>query len=136
MSTPTTNAFLATSSFITCTNLLLAQIQGLGAEAPCNKVEGMMCLWQKWQLMHGNGITWEQDRELLEWCMACYQDNLGAEWLALFAHDFAPAAFSFNKESEALLAGKEPLVVSTAAKDKEAVIAPLVEQDLQRQDQF
>ncbi|KAG6896685.1 hypothetical protein C0993_008159 [Termitomyces sp. T159_Od127] len=37
MSTPTADAFLASTSFITHTNLLLAQVQGLGAEAPHNK---------------------------------------------------------------------------------------------------
>ncbi|KAG6863098.1 hypothetical protein C0993_000174, partial [Termitomyces sp. T159_Od127] len=65
-----------------------------------------------------------------------YQDNLGAEWLAPFANDFAPPALSFDEELEALLAGDEPLVVSTAAKGKAAVIAPLVEQDLWHQEQF
>ncbi|KAG6875295.1 hypothetical protein C0993_009910, partial [Termitomyces sp. T159_Od127] len=65
-----------------------------------------------------------------------YQDNLGAEWLAPFANDFAPPAPSFDEELEALLAGEEPLVVSTAAKGKAAMIAPLVEQDLQNQEQF
>ncbi|KAG6881742.1 hypothetical protein C0993_000203, partial [Termitomyces sp. T159_Od127] len=43
---------------------------------------------------------------------------------------------SFDEELEALLAGEELLVVSTAAKGKEAVIALLVEQDLQQQEQF
>ncbi|KAG6883822.1 hypothetical protein C0993_003539 [Termitomyces sp. T159_Od127] len=42
MSTPTTDAFLASTSFIACANLLLVQVQGLGAEAPHNKVEGMI----------------------------------------------------------------------------------------------
>ncbi|KAG6874092.1 hypothetical protein C0993_000870, partial [Termitomyces sp. T159_Od127] len=68
--------------------------------------------------------------------MAKYQDNLGAEWLVPFANNFAPPAPSFDEELEALLAGEEPLVVSTAAKGKAAVIAPLVEQDLQNQEQF
>ncbi|KAG6895274.1 hypothetical protein C0993_009825 [Termitomyces sp. T159_Od127] len=103
--------------------MLLAQVQGLGAEAPQNKVKGMMHLWQKWQTMQGNGIMWEQDGELLEWCMAHYHDN-------------APAAPSFNEELEALLVGEEPLVVSMATKSKEAVIAPLMEQNLQQQDEF
>ncbi|KAG6881295.1 hypothetical protein C0993_002057, partial [Termitomyces sp. T159_Od127] len=110
MSTPTTDTFLASTSFIACANLLLAQIQGLGAEAPQNKVEGMMRLWQKWRTMRGGGVMWERDRELLEWCMARYQDNLGAEWLAPFTNDFAPPAPSFDEELEALLAGEEPLV--------------------------
>ncbi|KAG6894787.1 hypothetical protein C0993_010748, partial [Termitomyces sp. T159_Od127] len=48
----------------------------------------------------------------------------------------APPAPSFDEELEALLAGEEPLVVSTAAKGKAAVVAPLVEQDLQHQEQF
>ncbi|KAG6882257.1 hypothetical protein C0993_011354, partial [Termitomyces sp. T159_Od127] len=47
-----------------------------------------------------------------------------------------PSAPSFDEELEALLAGEEPLVVSTATKGKEAVIAPLVEQDLRHQEQF
>ncbi|KAG6867202.1 hypothetical protein C0993_005797 [Termitomyces sp. T159_Od127] len=136
MSTPTTDAFFATTSFIAHANVLLVQVQGLGTEVPYNMVERMMCLWQKWHTMHGNKITWEWDKELLKWCMAQYHDNLGAEWLALFANDFAPVVLSFNKELEALLAGKEPLVVSMATKSKEAVIAPLVEQDLQCQDKF
>ncbi|KAG6877396.1 hypothetical protein C0993_007843 [Termitomyces sp. T159_Od127] len=111
MSTPTADAFLASTFFIMHTNMLLAQVQGLSAEAPHNKVEGMMCLWQKWWMMQGNGITWKQDGELLEWCMV-------------------PVVLSFNKELEALLAGEEPLVVNIAAKNKEVVIAPFVEQDL------
>ncbi|KAG6883108.1 hypothetical protein C0993_007791, partial [Termitomyces sp. T159_Od127] len=65
MLTPIADAFLASASFIAHANLLLAQVQGLGAEAPCNK---------------------------------------------------APAAPSFDEELEALLAGEEPLVVSTATK--------------------
>ncbi|KAG6895220.1 hypothetical protein C0993_009908 [Termitomyces sp. T159_Od127] len=68
--------------------------------------------------------------------MARYQDNLGAEWLAPFTNNFAPPAPSFDEELEALLAGEEPLVVSMAAKGKAAVIALLVEQDLQNQEQF
>ncbi|KAG6881107.1 hypothetical protein C0993_002804, partial [Termitomyces sp. T159_Od127] len=48
----------------------------------------------------------------------------------------APPALSFDEELEALLAGEEPLVVSTAAKGKAAMIAPLVEQDLRNQEQF
>ncbi|KAG6898864.1 hypothetical protein C0993_003447 [Termitomyces sp. T159_Od127] len=88
MSTPTADAFLASASFIAHANLLLAQVQGLGAEAPRNKVEGMMRLWQKWHMMQEGGITWERDGELLEWCMAKYHDNLGAEWLVPFANDF------------------------------------------------
>ncbi|KAG6875843.1 hypothetical protein C0993_007145, partial [Termitomyces sp. T159_Od127] len=48
----------------------------------------------------------------------------------------APSAPSFDEEFEALLAREEPLVVSTAIKGKEAVIAPLVEQDLRQQEQF
>ncbi|KAG6867296.1 hypothetical protein C0993_004836 [Termitomyces sp. T159_Od127] len=135
MLTPTTNAFFATTSFIAHANVLLVQVQGLGTKAPYNKVKGMMCLWQKWRTMHGNKITWEWDKELLKWCMARYHDNLGAEWLALFANDFAPVVLSFNKKLEALLAGKE-LLVSIATKSKEAVIAPLVEQDLQCQNKF
>ncbi|KAG6883777.1 hypothetical protein C0993_003876 [Termitomyces sp. T159_Od127] len=136
MSTPTADAFLASTSFITCANLLLVQVQGLGAEVPHNKVEGMMHLWQKWCTMQGGRIMWERDRELLEWCMVKYRDNLGAEWLAPFANNFAPVAPSFDKELEALLAEEEPLVVSTATKGKEAVIALLVEQDLQQQEEF
>ncbi|KAG6873813.1 hypothetical protein C0993_001039 [Termitomyces sp. T159_Od127] len=136
MSTPTADTSLAATSFVARANLLLAQIQGLGTEAPRNKVEGMMRLWQKWRTMRGGGVTWERDSELLEWCMARYQDNLGAEWLAPFANDFAPPALSFDEELEALLAGDEPLAVSTAAKGKAAVIAPLVEQDLRHQEQF
>ncbi|KAG6867829.1 hypothetical protein C0993_010551 [Termitomyces sp. T159_Od127] len=136
MLTSTTDAFCAASSFIARANVLLVQVQGLGTEALCNKVKGIMRLWQKWQTMHGNGITWERNRELLEWCMARYCDNIGAEWLVLFTSDFAPAVPSFDEELEALLAGEEPLVVSTATKSKEAIIAPLVEQDLQHQDQF
>ncbi|KAG6880855.1 hypothetical protein C0993_003989 [Termitomyces sp. T159_Od127] len=116
MSTPTTDAFLTATSFIACTNLLLVQVQGLGAEAPWNKIEGMMCLWQKWCTMWGGRIMWERDGELLEWCMARYRDNLGTEWLAPFANNFAPSAPSFDEELEALLAGEEPLVVSMAAK--------------------
>ncbi|KAG6881353.1 hypothetical protein C0993_001828 [Termitomyces sp. T159_Od127] len=116
MSTPTADTFLTATSFIARANLLLAQIQGLGAEAPRNKVEGMMRLWQKWRTMQGGGVTWERDGELLEWCMARYQDNLGAEWLAPFTNNFAPPAPSFDEELEALLAGEEPLVVSMAAK--------------------
>ncbi|KAG6875764.1 hypothetical protein C0993_007504 [Termitomyces sp. T159_Od127] len=104
-------------------NMLLAQVQGLSAEAPRNKVEKMMCLWQKWWTMQGNKIMWVQDGELLEWCMARYRDN-------------APAVSSFDEELEALLVDEESLVVSTATKSKEAVIAPLIEQDLQRQDEF
>ncbi|KAG6875698.1 hypothetical protein C0993_007949 [Termitomyces sp. T159_Od127] len=96
----------------------------------------MMCLWQKWRTMRGGGIMWERDGELLEWCMAKYHDNLGAEWLAPFANDFALAAPSFDEKLKALLAGEEPLVVSTAAKGKEAVIAPLMEQNLWRQEEF
>ncbi|KAG6866779.1 hypothetical protein C0993_007416 [Termitomyces sp. T159_Od127] len=68
--------------------------------------------------------------------MACYCDNLGAEWLVPFANNFAPSALSFDEELEALLVGEEPLVVSMAAKDKEVVITPLVEQDLWRQEEF
>ncbi|KAG6882654.1 hypothetical protein C0993_009730 [Termitomyces sp. T159_Od127] len=119
-------------------NLLLVQVQGLSAEAPCNKVEGMMHLWQKWRTMQGGGITWERDGELLEWCMARYCDNLGTEWLAPFANDFAPAAPSFDEELEALLAGEEPLVLwsDLSPCSKEVVIALLVEQDLQRQEEF
>ncbi|KAG6870816.1 hypothetical protein C0993_004101 [Termitomyces sp. T159_Od127] len=116
MLTPTADTFLAATSFIARANLLLAQIQGLGAEAPWNKVEGMMRLWQKWRTMRRGGVMWERDGELLEWCMAKYQDNLGVDWLAPFANDFAPPAPSFDEELEALLAGEEPLVVSTAAK--------------------
>ncbi|KAG6875701.1 hypothetical protein C0993_007905 [Termitomyces sp. T159_Od127] len=86
--------------------------------------------------MQGSGIMWERDRELLVWCMAQYHDNLGVEWLVPFANDFVPPAPSFDEELEALLVGEEPLVVSTATKDKEAVIAPLVEQDLRQQEQF
>ncbi|KAG6883898.1 hypothetical protein C0993_002959 [Termitomyces sp. T159_Od127] len=85
MSTPTTDAFLAMTSFITHANVLLAQVQGLGAEAPCNKV---------------------------------------------------PVVPFFDEELKALLVGKEPLVVSMAAKSKEAIIALLMEQDLQCQDKF
>ncbi|KAG6898520.1 hypothetical protein C0993_006260 [Termitomyces sp. T159_Od127] len=70
MSTPTADAFLASTSFITHANLLLTQVQGLGAEALRNK---------------------------------------------------APAAPSFDEELEALLAGEEPLVVSTATKGLEAL---------------
>ncbi|KAG6894034.1 hypothetical protein C0993_012480 [Termitomyces sp. T159_Od127] len=68
--------------------------------------------------------------------MARYHDNLGAEWLAPFANDFVPPALSFDEELEALLAGEEPLVVSTATKGKEAMIAPLVKQDLRQQEQL
>ncbi|KAG6899756.1 hypothetical protein C0993_007182 [Termitomyces sp. T159_Od127] len=134
--TPTADAFLTSTSFITCANLLLVQVQGLGAKVLHNKIEGMMHLWQKWCTMRGGGIMWERDGELLEWCMMRYHDNLGAEWLAPFANDFAPSAPSFDEELEALLAGEEPLVVSTATKGKEAVIAPLVERDLQWQEEF
>ncbi|KAG6893827.1 hypothetical protein C0993_000199, partial [Termitomyces sp. T159_Od127] len=56
--------------------------------------------------------------------------------LALFANNFALAAPSFDKELEALLVDEEPLVVSMAAKSKEVVIAPFVEQDLQQQEEF
>ncbi|KAG6875074.1 hypothetical protein C0993_010983 [Termitomyces sp. T159_Od127] len=138
MSTPTADAFLASTSFITHANLLLAQVQGLGAEAPCNKVEGMMHLWQKWHTMQGGEIMWERDGELLEWCMVRYRDNLGAEWLAPFANNFAPSAPSFDEELEALLAGEEPLVLwsDLSPRNKEAVIAPLVEQDLWHHEQF
>ncbi|KAG6900503.1 hypothetical protein C0993_009813 [Termitomyces sp. T159_Od127] len=136
MLTPTADAFLASTSFIACANLLLAQVQGLGAEAPHNKVERMMRLWQKWRTMWGGGIMWKRDRELLEWCMVHYRDNFGAEWLVLFANDFMPAAPSFDEELEALLVDEEPLVVSMAAKSKEAVIALLVEQDLWQQEEF
>ncbi|KAG6875886.1 hypothetical protein C0993_006926 [Termitomyces sp. T159_Od127] len=111
MSTPTADAFLASASFITCANLLLVQVQGLGTEAPCNKVEGMMCLWQKWRMMQGGRIMWERDGELLEWCMARYHDNL------------APPAPSFDEELEALLVGEEPLVKQfwqDVAKESEA----------------
>ncbi|KAG6882923.1 hypothetical protein C0993_008641 [Termitomyces sp. T159_Od127] len=118
MLTPIADAFLASASFIAHANLLLAQVQGLGAEAPCNKVEGMMHLWQKWRTMRGGRIMWERDGELLEWCMARYCDNLGTEWLAPFTNNFAPAAPSFDEELEALLAEKEPLVVSMAAKGR------------------
>ncbi|KAG6877532.1 hypothetical protein C0993_006326, partial [Termitomyces sp. T159_Od127] len=48
----------------------------------------------------------------------------------------APAAPSFDEELETLLVSEEPLVVSLAAKSKEAVITPLIEQDLQHQDKF
>ncbi|KAG6866134.1 hypothetical protein C0993_007636 [Termitomyces sp. T159_Od127] len=136
MSTPTTDAFLASTSFIMHANLLLAQVQGLDGEAPCNKVEGIMRLWQKWCTMRGGRIMWERNGELLEWCMARYCDNLGAEWLALFANNSVPVAPSFDEELEALLAEEEPLVVSTATKGKEAVIALLVEQDLRWQEEF
>ncbi|KAG6876551.1 hypothetical protein C0993_002339 [Termitomyces sp. T159_Od127] len=85
MLTPTADAFLASASFIAHANLLLAQVQGLDAEAPRNKV---------------------------------------------------PVAPSFDEELEALLVGEEPLVVSMATKGKEAVIAPLVEQDLWQQEEF
>ncbi|KAG6883184.1 hypothetical protein C0993_007478 [Termitomyces sp. T159_Od127] len=138
MLTPTTDTFLAATSFIVHVNLLLAQIQGLGVEAPWNKVEGMMCLWQKWRTMRGGRVMWERGRELLEWCMARYQDNLGAEWLVPFANDFVPPASSFDEELEALLAGEEPLVLwsDLSPPSKAAVIAPLVEQDLQNQEQF
>ncbi|KAG6883209.1 hypothetical protein C0993_007385, partial [Termitomyces sp. T159_Od127] len=87
-------------------------VQGLGAEAPRNKVKEIMHLWQKWQTMRGGRITWERDGELLEWCMACYRNNAGAEWLAPFANNFAPAAPSFDEELEALLAEEELLVVT------------------------
>ncbi|KAG6876368.1 hypothetical protein C0993_003616 [Termitomyces sp. T159_Od127] len=118
------------------TNMLLMQVQGLGAEAPQNKVKGMMHLWQKWWTMWRNRITWERDGELLEWCMVHYRDHLGTEWLAPFANDFAPVAPSFDEELEALLADEEPLVISMAAKSKEAIIAPLMEEDLWCQDKF
>ncbi|KAG6895284.1 hypothetical protein C0993_009784 [Termitomyces sp. T159_Od127] len=135
MSTPTADAFLASTSFITCTNLLLAQVQGLVAEAPHNKVEGMMRLWQKWRTMRGGGIAWERNRELLEWCMARYHDNLGAEWLAPFANDFVPSAPSFDEELEALLAGEEPLMLwfdlSPRSKEMQEV-AKESEADVQR----
>ncbi|KAG6884718.1 hypothetical protein C0993_008743 [Termitomyces sp. T159_Od127] len=85
MSTPTADAFLTSTSFIACANLLLTQVQGLGAKAPHNK---------------------------------------------------APSAPSFDEELEALLVGEEPLVVSMATKGKEAVIAPLVEQNLRQQEEF
>ncbi|KAG6883135.1 hypothetical protein C0993_007656 [Termitomyces sp. T159_Od127] len=62
-------------------------------------------------MMQGGGIMWERDGELLEWCMARYCDNFGAEWLTPFANNFVPAAPSFDKELEALLAGEEPLVL-------------------------
>ncbi|KAG6892371.1 hypothetical protein C0993_003941 [Termitomyces sp. T159_Od127] len=48
----------------------------------------------------------------------------------------APAAPSFDEELEALLMGEEPLVSDLSPYSKEAVIAPLIEQDLQRQDKF
>ncbi|KAG6895584.1 hypothetical protein C0993_009416 [Termitomyces sp. T159_Od127] len=121
MSTPTADAFLASTTFIMHANLLLAQVQGLGAEAPHNKVKGMMCLWQKWYTMQGGGITWKRDGELLEWCMVWYRDNLGAEWLAPFTNDFAPPAPSFDEELEALLAEEKPLVVSMATKGLKAL---------------
>ncbi|KAG6883258.1 hypothetical protein C0993_007132 [Termitomyces sp. T159_Od127] len=126
MLTPTADAFLASTSFIACANLLLAQVQGLGAEAPHNKVKGMMRLWQKWRMMQGGRIMWERDGELLEWCMARYCDNAGAECLAPFANNFAPFAPSFDEELEAFF----------GLHNKEAVIALLVEQDLQQQKEF
>ncbi|KAG6864761.1 hypothetical protein C0993_008552 [Termitomyces sp. T159_Od127] len=88
--------------------------------------------------MQGGGITWKKDGELLEWCMACYHDNFGAEWLAPFANNFVPSAPSFDEELEALLAREEPLVLwfDLSPHSKEVVIAPLVEQDLQRQEEF
>ncbi|KAG6875555.1 hypothetical protein C0993_008584 [Termitomyces sp. T159_Od127] len=138
MLTPTADAFLASTSFIARTNLLLVQVQGLSTEAPHNKVEGMMRLWQKWRTMRGSRIMWERDRELLEWCMARYRDNLGIEWLVPFANDFALPAPSFDEELEALLAEEELLVLwsDLSPHSKEAVIAPLVEQDLRQQEQF
>ncbi|KAG6894599.1 hypothetical protein C0993_011149, partial [Termitomyces sp. T159_Od127] len=50
----------------------------------------------------------------------------------------APSAPSFNEELEALLAGEEPLVLwsDLSPRSKEAVIAPLVEQDLRQQEPF
>ncbi|KAG6883987.1 hypothetical protein C0993_002285 [Termitomyces sp. T159_Od127] len=138
MSAPTssTNTFLATSSLIVHANLLVVQVQGLGIEAPCNKVKEMMHLWQKWQSMWGNRIIWKWNEELLEWCMVRYRNNISTEWLVPFANDFTPAALSFDKELEALPMGKEPIAVSFMAKGKEAVIMLLVEQDLRCQDKF
>ncbi|KAG6864985.1 hypothetical protein C0993_008373 [Termitomyces sp. T159_Od127] len=126
MSTPTADAFLASTSFIAHANLLLVQVQGLGAEAPHNKVKEMMRLWHKWWKMWRNGITWERDGELLEWCMARYRDNAGTEWLAPFANNFAPSALSFDEELETLLAEEEPLVVSTATKGFDLTCPPVV----------
>ncbi|KAG6895331.1 hypothetical protein C0993_009684, partial [Termitomyces sp. T159_Od127] len=50
----------------------------------------------------------------------------------------APAAPSFDKELEALLVGEEPLVLwsDLSLRSKEAVNAPLVEQDLRWQEEF
>ncbi|KAG6883180.1 hypothetical protein C0993_007500 [Termitomyces sp. T159_Od127] len=96
MSTPTADAFLASTSFIMCANLLLAQVQGLGAEVLHNKVEGMMHLWQKWHTMRGGRITWKRDRKLLEWCMARYHNNLGAEWLVSGSADHGGSVYWAN----------------------------------------
>ncbi|KAG6875556.1 hypothetical protein C0993_008577 [Termitomyces sp. T159_Od127] len=70
--------------------------------------------------------------------MAKYHDNLGAKWLAPFTNDFAPSAPSFDEELEALLVGEEPLVLwsNLSPCNKEAVIAPLVKQDLRQQEKF
>ncbi|KAG6898851.1 hypothetical protein C0993_003555, partial [Termitomyces sp. T159_Od127] len=46
-----------------------------------------------------------------------------------------PAMF-FDNELEALLADDAPIVVSLTQKDKEAIIVPLVEQDVRQQEQF
>ncbi|KAG6875545.1 hypothetical protein C0993_008665, partial [Termitomyces sp. T159_Od127] len=89
--TLTTDAFLAASSSIARTNLLAAQIQGLGMEAPCNKVKGMMCLWQKWQSMWGDKITWERDGELLKWCMAQYKVSKEAVIVPFVKQDLCAA---------------------------------------------
>ncbi|KAG6882122.1 hypothetical protein C0993_011825, partial [Termitomyces sp. T159_Od127] len=50
----------------------------------------------------------------------------------------APAAPSFDEELEALLAGEGPLVLwfDLSPHSKEVVIAPLMEQDLQQQQEF
>ncbi|KAG6874748.1 hypothetical protein C0992_006734 [Termitomyces sp. T32_za158] len=130
-------AVLAAQAFVLKLDMFLASLANVSTGADQKTVVGAMRVFEKWLWHKGQAaeVTWSQEHELREWCMAWYVENAGAAWLAPFEANFAPVPPSIDEQLASLLADDGPFLVSDPPAPKVAAyVEPLVQMDLVRQE--
>ncbi|KAG6895280.1 hypothetical protein C0992_002197 [Termitomyces sp. T32_za158] len=145
MSSPSTStslispAVLAARAYVLKLDMFLASLANVSLGADQQMVVGAMRVFKKWLWHKGQAVevTWSQEEEMREWCVAWYMENLGADWLTPFEANFSPAPLTIAEQLASLLADDGPFLLWTELSPDSKVAAyvkPLVQIDLVRQE--
>ncbi|KAG6875480.1 hypothetical protein C0992_003687 [Termitomyces sp. T32_za158] len=127
------SAVLSARAYVPKLDMFLASLTNVSLSADQRTVVGAMRVFEKWLWHKGQAaeVTWSQENELQEWCMARYVENVGAAWLAPFEANFAPTPLSIDKQLASLLADDGPFTTELSPDSKVATyVEPLVQMDL------